>query len=354
MMRTGEEVRGSERQDKGGIVCAGNFIVDRVHTLSYWPKQGNLAHILHQDLGVGGGAANVVTDLASLGFPGKLAAAGCVGADIDGEIVKSCLVDAGIDVGGLMVLSDRATAQTHVMNVPGENRTFFYHGGANDAVTDALVFPEVFASAGYRLFYLGYLMLLPGLDRLGPDGRSGASRLLEAARRAGLTTCVDFVSSEDPEFAAKVGASLPYCDFLIINEVEAGRATGVTVRDARGDLIEAGILTAGERLLAAGVAKGAVIHAPEICFWFAPGALPVVTRSRPVNPSDIVSTVGAGDAFCAAVLYGLHENWPVGRICAVAHAAAARCLGGATATDGIPDMAVLVDDAKEMHPAFTA
>jgi sugar/nucleoside kinase (ribokinase family) len=102
------------------------------------------------------------------------------------------------------------------------------------------------------------------------------------------------------------------------------------------------------------VAKGAVIHAPEICFWFAPGALPVVTRSRRVNPSDIVSTVGAGDAFCAAVLYGLHENWPVGRICAVAHAAAARCLGGATATDGIPDMAVLVDDAKEMHPAFTA
>jgi len=350
-MQTGEEVCITEKTGKGGIVCAGNFIVDRVHTLSYWPEQGNLAHILHQDVGVGGGAANVVTDLASLGFSGKLAAAGCIGADIDGEIVKTRLQNAGIDVSGLRELADRATAHTHVMNVPGQNRTFFYHGGANDAVTDALVSPALFALAGYRLFYLGYLMLLPGLDTLDVDGRSGASRLLEAARNAGLVTCVDFVSSEDPEFAAKVGAALPYCDFLVINETEAGRATGVIVRDAEGELSEAALLTAGERLLAAGVAKGAIIHAPEICFWFAPGTKPIVSRSRPVAPADIVSTVGAGDAFCAAVLYGLHERWPVERICAAAHAAAARCLKGATATDGIPDMAALLEDVKEMQPA---
>lgn len=351
-MRTGEEVRGSEKQKAGGIVCAGNFIVDRVHTLAYWPEQGNLTHILHQDVGVGGGAANVVTDLASLGFPGKLAAAGCIGTDIDGEIVKARLVDAGIDVTGLRELSDRATGHTHVMNVPGRNRTFFYHGGSNDAVTDALVSPATFASDGYRLFYLGYLMLLPGLDRIDADGRSGASRLLEAARRAGLTTCVDFVSSEDPEFADKVGASLPYCDFLIINEIEAGRATGVTVRDGSGGLDEAGIVMAGKRLLAAGVTRAVIIHAPELCFWFAPGAKPVVTGSLPVDAGAIVSTVGAGDAFCAAVLYGLHENWPVEQICAVAHAAAARCLGGATATDGIPDMAALLADVGAMHPVY--
>ncbi|OWV86347.1 sugar kinase [Rhizobium sp. N122] len=350
-MQTGEEVYHQGGLKQGGIVCAGNFIVDRVHTLSYWPEQGNLAHILYQDLGVGGGAANVVTDLASLGFPGKLAAAGCIGADPDGEIVKARLAAAGVDISGLTALADRVTAHTHVMNVPGQNRTFFYHGGANDAVTDERVSPAAFAEAGYRLFYLGYLMLLPGLDRIGPDGLSGASRLLEAARRAGLTTCVDFVSSEDPEFAAKVGVALPFCDFLIINEMEAGRATGLVVRDANGDLIESQLMKAGERLLAAGVIKGAVVHAPEICFWFTSGAAPIMTRSRSVDPDDIVSTVGAGDAFCAAVLYGLHENWPVEHISTVAHAAAAYCLTGATATDGIPDMSVLLREAKEMNPA---
>jgi len=115
-------------------------------------------------------------------------------------------------------------------------------------------------------------------------------------------------------------------------------------------LDEAALLAAGERLLVAGVVKGAIIHAPEICIWFAPGRTPVVSRSRPVDPAEIVSTVGAGDAFCAAVLYGLHEDWPIERICAVAHAAAARCLGGATATDGIPDMAVLLEDVKGTPP----
>lgn len=54
-MRSREEVQHRDSRKQGGIVCAGNFIVDRVHTLSYWPEQGNLAHILHQDLGVGAG-----------------------------------------------------------------------------------------------------------------------------------------------------------------------------------------------------------------------------------------------------------------------------------------------------------
>ncbi|MGO8241989.1 carbohydrate kinase family protein, partial [Rhizobium ruizarguesonis] len=80
--------------------------------------------------------------------------------------------------------------------------------------------------------------------RVGPDGRSGAARLRETARRAGMTIWVDVVSSEDPEVAAKVGVALPFCDFLISNEMEAGRATGVIVRDAEGDLIEAGLLEA--------------------------------------------------------------------------------------------------------------
>ncbi len=80
---------------RGGVVCAGNFIVDRIHSLSYWPEQGNLTFIRHQDIGVGGGAINVATDLASMGFPGRLAAAGCVGADADGDFVRQRLLQAG-------------------------------------------------------------------------------------------------------------------------------------------------------------------------------------------------------------------------------------------------------------------
>ncbi|MDG3579083.1 carbohydrate kinase family protein [Rhizobium sp. YJ-22] len=338
-----EEAGADER--KGGVVCAGNFIVDRIHSLSYWPEQGNLTFIRHQDIGVGGGAINVATDLASMGFPGRLAAAGCVGADADGDFVRQRLLQAGIGAEGLVALGGQATAHTHVMTVPGQSRTFFYHGGANDKLEAGIISPQAYAEQGYRLFYLGYLMLLPGLDRLDSEGRSGASRLLEAAQKAGLVTCVDFVSSEDAGFSAQVGASLPFCDYIVINEMEAGSATGIRPRDAEGKLLDAAVRQAGARLLEAGVSKGVVIHAPEACFWFSPGRETVVMPSRPIDPASIVSPVGAGDAFCAAVVYGLHEGWAIERIIPVAHAAAARCLGGATATDGIPMMDILLADA---------
>lgn len=342
-MRAGEEVQnGRDRHDRGGIVCVGNFIVDRIHTLSYWPEQGSLAHILHQDMGVGGGAANVVTDLASLGFKGRLSVAGALGDDQDGDYVRNRHAALGINVDGLRSLAGHATAHTHVMNVPGQSRTFFYHGGANDLLTHDAIDPAAYAANGHRIFYLGYLMLLPALDRRCEEGSSGAARLLKAARDAGLTTCVDFVSSEDPAFAEQVAVALPHCDYVIVNETEAGRATGIAVRDMSGALLLSSLETAGQRLLESGVAKGVIIHAPELSLWLAPGHIPLRTPACSVDPAAIVSPVGAGDAFCAAVLYGLHEGWPIDTISAVAHRAAAHCLGGATATDGIPDMSVLL------------
>lgn len=351
-MRAGEEVRnGRETEERGGIVCVGNFIVDRIHTLSYWPEQGSLAHILHQDLGVGGGAANVVTDLASFGFKGRLSVAGAVGEDRDGDYVRDRHASLGIAVTGLRTLKGHATAHTHVMNVPGQSRTFFYHGGANDLLTEHAIDPRAYAASGHRIFYLGYLMLLPALDRLDHAGSSGAARLLKAAREAGLVTCVDFVSSEDPAFAAQVAAALPHCDYVIVNETEAGRATGMTVRDEAGRLLMSALEAAGQRLLDGGVARGVVIHAPELAIWLTPRQAPVVTPAFPVDPAKIVSPVGAGDAFCAAALYGLHEGWPIETTSIVAHRAAIHCLGGATATDGIPDMSLLLAEIGDQASA---
>lgn len=351
-MKTQEGVQdGRQREERGGIVCVGNFIVDRIHTLSYWPEQGSLAHILHQDMGVGGGAANVVTDLASLGFPGRLSVAGALGDDRDGDFVRQRHAALGIDVTGLRTLPGHATAHTHVMNVPGQSRTFFYHGGSNDLLADDAIDPSTYAASGHRIFYLGYLMLLPALDRKDEHGSSGAARLLGAAREAGLTTCVDFVSSEDPAFAEQVAIALPHCDYVIVNETEAGRATGITVRDKAGMLMMPALEMAGQTLLDGGVSKGVIIHAPELSIWLAPGQSRVRTPAYPVDPATIVSPVGAGDAFCAAVLYGLHEGWSIDTISAVAHRAAVHCLEGATATDGIPDISVLLAEISNRGQA---
>jgi sugar/nucleoside kinase (ribokinase family) len=59
-----------------------------------------------------------------------------------------------------------------------------------------------------------------------------------------------------------------------------------------------------------------------------------VTR-RPsvrVPQSAIVGANGAGDAFAAGRLYGLHEDWSLERCLALAHASAATSLRGASTT----------------------
>jgi sugar/nucleoside kinase (ribokinase family) len=45
--------------------------------------------------------------------------------------------------------------------------------------------------------------------------------------------------------------------------------------------------------------------------------------------------VGAGDAFCAGVLYGIHEGWSPEESLKVGSAAAAACLQAANTTDGV-------------------
>ena len=66
-------------------------------------------------------------------------------------------------------------------------------------------------------------MLLSEMDRMLEDDRTVASRVLEAAKAAGLLTSVDLVSSENDLFRLITEASLPFTYYLIVNEIEAGK-----------------------------------------------------------------------------------------------------------------------------------
>lgn len=166
-----------------GIACAGNWILDVVHDITHWPAKSDLVCISGQTSGLGGGAANVSADLAALdgGYP--VYAIGLVGDDQLGDTVRTKLAEAGLSGGRIATLSGGVTAHTHVMNVPGDSRTFFYHAGANDRFCAAYVDLHGLAAAGCRVFYLGYLNLLPSLDAIGADGRTGGVSPADAGER---------------------------------------------------------------------------------------------------------------------------------------------------------------------------
>jgi sugar/nucleoside kinase (ribokinase family) len=203
-----------------------------------------------------------------------------------------------------------ATGYTDVMTVrDAGRRTFFHNRGANAQLGPA---DFDFTGVGARHLHLAYLLLLDALDAPGADGRARAAEVLARARAAGLRTSLDCVSENSDRFQSVVLPVLPEVDVLFTNDYEAEKLTGLAL--GRGDSLDrAQVEVAGRRLVAAGVREWVILHYPE-------GAC-AVGRSGAVHfqgavclpPAEIAGTVGAGDAFAAGVLYGLHERWPIER-----------------------------------------
>lgn len=321
-----------------GVACVGNFVLDIVHDIPTWPQKSDLVSISSQTSGLGGGPANVSADLTAMGVRYPIVPVGLVGADGLGDEVLSLCRKAGLDTARIGRTDESATSQTHVMNVPGDSRTFFHHPGVNDLLDPRHIDVPGLAGQGLRIFYLGYLNLLPCLDRFGANDRPVVCDVLNEARSYGMMTCVDLVSSQSETFRETVFAALPEIDVLFLNEVEASRATGIAIDSA--DDTEA-MIRAARVLAAGGVRRAVVMHSSKCCIWHEDGEANLHIPD-PLPPNEIVSAVGAGDAFAAGVIHGLHEGWSRGMCLKLACAAAAACLKGQTATEGI-DSGVLME-----------
>jgi sugar/nucleoside kinase (ribokinase family) len=313
-----------------GILAAGNFIVDHVKVIDAFPEQDTLAHILEEFEANGGGPYNLLKDLAAMGVDYPLLACGVVGDDEKGRwILKDCAAHH-INTDQLHVSGVKPTSYTDAMTVRDSGRrTFFHQRGTNDLFDwnhcD-------FKRGRARIFYLGYLMLLERIDMLEADGRSGASRLLESAGETGMITAVDLVSADHPSYRQIVLAALPHTDHLLLNELEASKILGETL--IAGDL--EGLVAAAEKISQLGVRRTVTIHSSSgaVCFSSTEGA---VTQPALVLPAGyIAGATGAGDAFAAGFLHGIHEGMPLADCLYLATCCAAASLSHPSPSAGIP------------------
>jgi sugar/nucleoside kinase (ribokinase family) len=185
------------------------------------------------------------------------------------------------------------------------------------------------------MFYLGYLLILDSLDQPDPHSGTVAAGLLRSIQGAGIETCLDVVSEASERFQQFVVPSLRYVDHCIINEIEATRTTGIEIRRRDESIDETALRRAAKKLLRLGVKKTAVIHFPEGSLWCDRAGIEVYHGCLKVPKESIVSSVGAGDAFCAGILYGIHEGWPAEEALRIGSGAAATCLQAANTTDGV-------------------
>ena len=316
-----------------GIVCAGNWIVDHVKIVDRLPGRGMLGNILSETPASGGAPFNVLVDLGKMGTEFPLAGAGVIGNDSGRDFIRSICEPLKIDISRLTVMEGMATSYTDVMSEAGSGvRVFYHYRGAN-----ARFVPEHVQTRElpFRIFHLGYLLLLDGMDKPDPDCGTAAAKLLKRVQAAGIKTSVDVVSEESDRFQKIVPASLPYTDYLILNEIEAGRTTGHKVRDGDGRLIPGNIVDSVEALQGMGKMELVAVHMPEGVYLRTRDGKKYSQGSLKLPPNYIKGTVGAGDALCAGMLYGLHENWDHQKTLLLGTCAAAACLAQPGATDGL-------------------
>lgn len=310
------------------IVLAGSMLVDNVKMISRWPDKGMLVPISSVKRSVGGAVCNSGIDLKTLDPSIEVKALGRVGCDDAGDFVVSVMQGKGIDCSLVERAEGVATSFTDVMTVESTGeRTFFNMHGA-----DSTLLPEDVdvAKLGCGIFHFGYLLLLDGMDA--PDDEYGtrAARLLAKVRAAGIKTSIDIVSEQSDRFVRIVRPALKYCDYAVINEIEGSLATGVPADDLKGIC---------KGLLDLGVSERVVVHRPECGVTMGRGGDYVEVPSLSLPQNWIKGSVGAGDAFCAGVLYALLKGLDPEYALRLASCAAAMNLSSPDSTAGAKPLA---------------
>lgn len=293
-----------------GFVC-GDLVLKPVDSLP--PAEGNL-FVQQAGLAIGGCAANAAVGFARLLAPlgGRSAVAGRVGVDPLGRLLRAALEDAGVDTANLLATPGAATALNTALVTSRGERSFYVFPGACDHLRPADLPDSLLAQFDH--LHLAAIGALPGLA--GEAGADVAAR----ARSLGLSVSLDITLNPPRDPAADVLPLLPHVGLFLPNLTEAQAVLG------QGDV---------DTLLSRGLAHGVQVMGVKLgeagCALAAAGQRVHV----PAYLTTVVDTVGAGDAWAAAVVYAWRQDWPLAVIGRFANAAGALCTQQSGATDGM-------------------
>jgi len=309
------------------------MIVDMLYPVRGLPGPGELTTIDDPIIkSTGGAVCNVLGDLAIIDPALPLAALGRVGEDPEGGFVLDSFKPyKNIDLS--MVKREGRTSFTAVMSdAVSKERTFFHYRGANAAFCESDI---DFKKIEGMLLHIGYILLLDALDSEDSEYGTKMARLLCHAKEYGIRTSVDVVSEAGSRFKRLVPPALKYTDYCIINEVEAEQVTGVKLRDSGGGLITANLAQALEIIRDCGVSEWVIIHYPEGGCGLDNRGRYAQSQALRLPPDAIQGKVGAGDAFCAGVLYTACQNNSLEEGLELGNAAAAASLLKPGAVEGM-------------------
>ena len=312
-----------------GIVTGGTWCIDRNKMIDFWPSEDAAVEIHLLDIQGGGSGCNLAIDMKKLDPTLAVATIGLVGDDEDGRFLIAQADRYGIDRRQLAITRDAPTQFTDAFGSrrSGRRTHLYYQGTARLLTPDFFDFTDVTA----RILHLG----LPGvhgiMDAPWRGEANGWAAVLMKARAAGLKTNLELVSVAPERIAALARPCLPHLDFLIVNDTEIGAIAGeATVED--GVTAVNACIRAARRVLGEGAMRLVAVHFPTGAVVVTREGTVIESPSVDVPKAEVVSANGAGDAFAAGLLYGLHEGWSIEDALTLAHAAAAASLRSLSTT----------------------
>jgi sugar/nucleoside kinase (ribokinase family) len=278
--------------------------------IDHVPREGELVAADDLVLNIGGCASNAAMDLARLGV--RSAVCGRVGDDAFGRYLADVLGEQGVDVRGLRTDPTRATSQTLIINVRGQDRRFIHSFGANVALSpadlDAVLDPPP------KVLYVGGYLILPALE---PEALAERFRRVRAA---GGMTVLDVACPGPRDYLKDLEPVLPHTDVFLPNADESALILGESdpVRQARA-FHELGarrvVVTSGD--------EGSVSVSDTL-------------RVRMgIYPVTYVDGTGSGDAFDAGYIAGLLDGLDELGCLRLASAIGASCVRAVGTTAGV-------------------
>lgn len=319
-------------QKRKGILALGNLLVDRTLVISDYPKETMLATISEMGLHCGGGCTNVLFNLSKLDPELSLFLSGAIGKDSEGQFILRQAKKHNV-VLTAMLESDLPTSFTDVMiNSQNGERTFFHYIGAMQPYDHQTV---TSIDCNAKIAHIAYLPLLPALLDV-----SKLVKTLTVLKEKGFLISIDLVSCENKQiFKNVIRPILSYVDFVIINDVEAKILTEqVNIASTEKELV-----TTAKAIMQLGVKKAVIVHSPKYAVACDLLGNIVTVPSYWVEKDKILSTLGAGDAFCSGILYGLHQNLPLQKTLQLGHGLAYFNLFSLSATEGAVSYVKLKD-----------
>ncbi len=171
------------------------------------------------------------------------------------------------------------------------------------------------------------------MDKLDEFNQTGHSKVFKKAKELGFITAADLVS-KNVDFNLLTKTSLPYLDYLSLNEIELQSLANEHTADIKSRSTLTKIAT---KVLKNGINKYLIVHFPECVFAFGQDGSIDFMPSIDLPASMINGAVGAGDAMYAGILFGVHSDWSIQESLKLGTCAAAQCLLDSSASGSMVD-----------------